>query len=58
MTKCLSYKLVSPTLPDFGTCEEGAEIVEGNTTLESLFDDSCDETQRFEQAVEEQHGIL
>ena len=29
-------------------CEEGAEIFERNTTFESLFDDSCNTTQRLE----------
>ena len=34
VTECLSYKLASPTLPDFDTCKEGAEIFEGNAKFE------------------------
>ena len=30
-TKCLSYKLASPTLADFDTCQESVEIFERNT---------------------------
>ena len=41
----------------FDTREEGGEKFEWTTTLESLLDDSCIETTRFEQAVAEHHGI-
>ena len=57
VTLCLSYKLPSHTLADY-TCEEGAKIFEGNTTLEFLLYDSCTETAQIEQAIEEHHWIL
>ena len=43
-TKCLSYKLASPTLCRFDTCQESVEIFERNTRTESLSDDTCIET--------------
>ena len=42
----------------FDTCQETVEVFEGNTRTESLPDDTCIETERPEQELETNHGIL
>ena len=58
-TKCLSYKLASPTLADLTRAKKVLRYLKGTRELnESLPDDTCIETKRLEQDLETHHGIF
>ena len=42
----------------WNTSKEGAEMSQGNASLEFQLDNSCNETKQFEQPVEKYHGIF
>ena len=57
-TKCLSYKLASPTLADLTRDKKVLRYLKGTRELNLLPDDTCIETKRLEQDLETRHGIF
>ena len=57
-TKCLSYKLASPTLADLTRAKKVLRYLKGTRETESLPDDTCIETERLEQDLETHHWIF